>query len=132
MVDIAGVGPGSGNQFYNTVGDPAAAQGNWDDTLNRATWFDRNAFAAPRAGTYATAFEKNFLRQPGFWELNMSFRKAFALTRSQHLDLRLETFNILNRARLGNAVTNPTLPDFGFITSRVGNRTMQIGVQYVF
>jgi len=24
------------------------------------------------------------------------------------------------------------LPDFGFITSRVGNRTMQVGMQYVF
>ena len=62
----------------------------------------------------------------------MSFRKAFSIAGSQHLDLRLEAFNILNRARLGNAVTNPTLPDFGFITSRVGNRTMQVGVQYVF
>jgi hypothetical protein len=131
-VDLAGVGPGSGLQFYNTVGDPNAVQVDWSDALNRATWFDKSAFAAPQAGTFATNFEKNFLRQPGFWELNMSFRKAFALGGSQHLDLRLEAFNILNRTRLGNAVTNPTLPDFGFITSRTGNRTMQIGVQYVF
>jgi hypothetical protein len=131
-VDLAGVGPGSGNQFYNTVGDPNALRVDWDDTLNRATWFDKSAFAAPRAGTYATTFEKNFLRNPGFWELNMSFRKSFAMSRSQHLDLRLEAFNVLNRTRLGNAVSNPTLPDFGFITSRVGNRTMQVGLQYVF
>ncbi len=131
-VDIAGVGPGSGNQFYNTVGDPNALRVDWDDAINRATWFDKSAFAAPRTGTYATAFEKNFLRNPGFWELNMSFRKAFALAGRQHLDLRLEAFNILNRTRLGNAVSNPTLPDFGFITSRTGNRTMQLGIQYVF
>src|SRR2546425_5010942 len=131
-VDLAGVGPGSGNQFYNTIGDPNAIQIAWDDAINRATWFDKSAFAAPKTGTYATTFEKNFLRNPGFWELNMSFRKAFALAGSQHLDLRLEAFNILNRRRLGNAVSNPTLPDFGSITSLVGNRTMQIGVQYVF
>ena len=131
-VDIAGVGPGSGNQFYNTVGDPNSVRVDWDDAINRATWFDKNAFAAPRAGTYATAFEKNFLRNPGFWELNMSFRKAFALSRQQHVDLRLEAFNILNHRRLGNAVSNPTLADFGYITSLTGNRTMQLGIQYVF
>jgi hypothetical protein len=34
--------------------------------------------------------------------------------------------------RLGTAVTNPTLPDFGYITELTGNRTMQIGLQYVF
>jgi len=47
---------------------------------------------------------------------------------------RLErgAFNILNRTRLGNAVTNPNLPDFGYIVSRVGSRSMQIGMQYIF
>src|SRR6185295_5597194 len=131
-VDIAGVGPGSGQQFYNTVGDPNALQVDWSDATNRATWFDKSAFAAPAAGTYATSFAKDFLRNPGFWELNMSLRKSFAMSRSQHLDVRLEAFNVLNRTRLGNAVSNPTLADFGFITSRLGNRTMQVGIQYVF
>ncbi len=130
-VDIAGVGPGSGNQFYNTVGNPEAVRTDWDPATNRAIWFDKTAFAAPAAGTFATNFEKNFLRQPGFWELNMSFRKTFALG-MRRLDVRLEAFNILNRQRLGTAVTNPTLPDFGSITSLTGNRTMQFGVQYVF
>ena len=44
-------------------------------------------------------------------------------------DLRFEAFNVLNRTRLDNAVTNPTLPDFGYITSLTGNRTMQVGMQ---
>jgi hypothetical protein len=46
--------------------------------------------------------------------------------------VRVEAFNILNRTRLGNAVNNPTLPDFGYITQLVGSRTIQIGMQYVF
>ena len=46
--------------------------------------------------------------------------------------LRIDAFNIINRTRLDNAVINPTLPDFGYITSRTGNRTMQIGMQYLF
>jgi hypothetical protein len=39
---------------------------------------------------------------------------------------------VLNRPTLGNAGTNPNNADFGTITSKTGNRTMQIGLQYVF
>jgi hypothetical protein len=131
-VDVAGVGPGSGNQFYQLVGDPNGARTDWDPTLLRATWFDKNAFLAPTPGTYATSQAKNSLRQPGFWDLNMSFRKGFDVGGLRRFDFRIEAFNILNRTRLGNAVTNPTLADFGYITSRVGNRTIQLGAQYVF
>ena len=133
-VDVAGVGPGSGNQLYDQVSDdPTAARTDWDPTLSRAVWFDRNAFRSPAAGTFATTQEKNSLRQPGFWDLNMSFRKGFNVAGTPHrFDLRVEAFNILNRRRLGNAVTNPSLADFGYITSLVGNRTMQIGMQYLF
>ncbi len=131
-VDVAGVGPGSGGQFYDLVGDPGAVRTDWDPALSRATWFDRTAFRIPTAGTFATSQEKNTMRQPGFWDINLSFRKGFRSLGTQRLDLRIDAFNIINRTRLGNAVTNPTLPDFGFITSRVGNRTMQIGVQYLF
>jgi hypothetical protein len=132
-VDVAGVGPGSGQQFYEQIGDPKAVRTDWDPELSRATWFDRNAFQAPVTGTFATTQEKNTLRQPGFWDLNMSFRKGFNVVGTTHrFDLRLEAFNILNRRRLDNAVTNPTLPDFGYITSLTGNRTIQIGMQYIF
>ena len=131
-VDIAGVGPGSGNQYYELIGDPAAVGTGWDDALGRATWFDKSAFRAPAPGTYATSQPKNLLRQPGFWDVNMSFRKGFNVANARHFDFRLEVFNIFNRTRLGNAVTNPTLADFGNIVSRVGNRTVQLGLQYVF
>ena len=130
--DIAGVGPGSGQQFYDQVGDPFAVRTDWDEALSRATWFDRNAFSAPAAGTLATTQKKNTLRQPGFWDINMSLRKAFRVGGVQRFDFRMEAFNVLNRTRLGNAVTNPNLPDFGYITSRVGSRTIQVGMQYVF
>jgi hypothetical protein len=131
-VDVAGVGPGSGSQFYELLSDPTGLRTDWDATLSRATWFDKNAFRIPTTGTFATSQPKNTLRQPGFWDVNMSFRKGFATLGTHRFDLRLEVFNIINRTRLGNVVTNPTLPDFGFITSRVGNRTMQVGMQYVF
>ena len=61
-----------------------------------------------------------------------SGRASTLPARTHRFDLRVEMFNILNRTRLGNAVTNPSLSDFGYITSLVGNRTMQIGMQYLF
>ena len=123
---------GGGQEFWELVGDPKAVRTDWDPATGRAQWFDRTAFRAPAAGTYATSQEKNTLRQPGFWDLNTSFRKAFNVGGVQRVEFRVEAFNILNRTRLGNAVTNPTLPDFGYITSRTGNRTIQLGMQYVF
>ena len=62
----------------------------------------------------------------------MSFRKGFEVAPAKRLEFRIEVFNILNRSRLGNAVTNPTLADFGNIVSRVGNRTVQLGMQHAF
>lgn len=130
-VDLAGHGAGGGQQFYELVGDPSAVRTEWDGS--RAIWFDRSAFRAPAAGTYATTQPKNTLRQPGFWDLHMSLRKGFRVAGVQRFELRVEAFNVLNRTRLGNAVTNPTnLADFGAITSRTGNRTIQLGMQYVF
>jgi carboxypeptidase family protein len=137
-VDVAGVGAGSGSQFYEQLGDPKATRRTEWGALPTGTsqgviWFDRAAFRAPAAGTFATTQEKNSLRQPGFWDINLSLRKSFNVANSAHrFDFRLEAFNIMNRPRLGNAVTNPSLGDFGYIVSKVGNRTMQVGMQYLF
>ena len=126
-VDIAGVGAGSGNQYYNIVGDPNAGRTDFNGT--NAVWFNKAAFQVPTAGTYATNWERNLLRQPGFWDLHMSLRKSVHLVNNHRAELRWDVFN---RPTLGNAQTNPTLSDFGTITSKTGSRTMQIGLQYVF
>ena len=128
-VDIAGVGPGSGAQYYNVVGDPNAVRTEFDGT--RAVWFDRAAFQAPAPGTYATTWERNNLRNPGFWDLHMSLRKSVPVG-THRAELRWDVFNVLNHTNLGGPNSNPTSADFGTITSRNGNRTMQIGLQYIF
>ena len=97
-VDIAGVGPGSGHQFYEQVGDPKAVSTDWDPALSRATWFDRNAFRRLPPAPSRRHRRRTPLRQPGFWDINMSFRKGFNVTaRTHRFDLRVEAFNILNR-----------------------------------
>ena len=128
-VDIAGVGPGSGQQFWDQVGDPSTGTTEFDGT--RAVWFNRAAFSAPAAGTLAQNPVRNALRQPGFWDLHLALRKAVPVG-TQRFELRWEIFNVLNHTNLGNASTNPNGGDFGTITSKTGNRTMQIGLNYVF
>jgi hypothetical protein len=128
-VDIAGVGPGSGNQYYNTIGDPDEGRTDFDGT--RAVWFNKAAFQAPATGTFATDWGRNILRQPGFWDLHVSLRKSVRFG-TRRVEFRWDAFNVLNRNWLGAAVSNPTSPDFGLITSRTGNRTMQVGLQYIF
>ena len=127
--DVAGVGAGSGGQFYELVGDPKAGRTEWDGT--RAVWFNRDAFRAPAPGTIATSQKRNSLRQPGFWDLHLAIRKAVPVG-PHRVELRWEVFNVLNHTNAGNASTNANSGDFGAITSRVGNRTMQVGVNYVF
>ena len=128
-VDIAGVGAGSGAQYYNIVGDPEEGRTEFDGT--RAVWFNPAAFQAPPAGTYATNWERNNLRQPGFWDLHMSLRKSVAIG-THRAEFRWDVFNVLNHPNLGPVSTNPTSADFGTIVSKTGNRTMQIGWQYAF
>jgi hypothetical protein len=136
-VDVAGVGPGSGGQFYNLVGDPNTARTDFDPVTG-AVWFNKDAFRIPTAGTYATTWERNNLRLPGFWDLHMSLRKSVPIG-NHRVELRWDVFNVLNHATLensalalGGTTLNPTSADFGRITSKTGNRTMQIGLQYVF
>jgi hypothetical protein len=128
-VDIAGVGAGSGGQYYDVVGDLYEGKTEFDGT--RAVWFNRNAFRAPAAGTYATQWERNNLRQPGFWDLHLSLRKSVPIG-THRAEFRWDVFNVLNHTNLGGANATPTSADFGTITSKTGNRTMQIGFNYSF
>jgi hypothetical protein len=135
--DIAGVGPGSGQQFYNVVGDPKAVRTDFDQELGYAIWFDRAAFQAPAPGTFGSQ-PQNTLRYPGYWDIHLAVRKSISTINMHRVELRLEAFNVLNHRRLndaiiGNNVNNPNVPnDFGRITSLTGNRTVQIGLQYLF
>lgn len=137
VTDIAGVGPGSGQQFYNLVGDPKQLRTDFDPALGYAIWFERTAFQAPAPGTFGNQ-PQNTLRYPGYWDIHMLVRKRVSTINEHRVEFRVEAFNILNHRRLndaiiGNNVNNPNVPnDFGRITSLTGNRTVQIGLQYLF
>ncbi len=127
--EIAGVGTGSGNQFWNQVGDPLDVQRT--DFTTSAVWFNKNAFARPANGTWGTA-PRNSLMQPGFWAFDVGLRKNFPITDKQRVQMRFEFFNILNHPNWNGANTNPTSAQFGLVTSKGGNRTIQLALKYIF
>ena len=116
-------GPGSGAQYYNIVGDPK--KGARNSTARAPSGSTKRAFQAPAAGAYATTWERNNLRQPGFWDLHMSLRKSVAVG-THRVELRWDVFNVLNHPTWEWPIESD-FADFGTITSRTGNRTMQMG-----
>jgi hypothetical protein len=127
--DVAGVGLGSGNQFYNLVGDPST-----DPTAfaNFATWFDPAAFAKPAAGTYGIQ-PRNILRGPGFRAWDMGLRKNFRTYETQTLQFRFEMFDILNHPNWSNPIVDPTSGSFGRVTGKSNDsRQLQLALKYVF
>jgi Carboxypeptidase regulatory-like domain len=127
--DNAGIGPGSGDQFWNQIGDPnEVTRTEFTDSV---VWFNRDAFTQPAPGTFGVQ-PRNGLRQPGFWEWNLSILRRFRLLNHHSFDFRWEAFNVLNHPTLGGATSNPTSGSFGLVTSKTGSRTMQFVVQYRF
>ncbi|MGI8990584.1 MAG: carboxypeptidase regulatory-like domain-containing protein, partial [Bryobacteraceae bacterium] len=89
-VDYAGVGAGSGNQFWNLTGDPNVQVGSFTDS---AAWFNKNAFTQPAPGTFGVQ-PRNILRNPGFWNVDGAVRKNFPTFERQMLQLRFEIFDV--------------------------------------
>jgi hypothetical protein len=127
-VDYAGVGPGSGNQFWNLVGDPSLEPTAFTSS---AVWFNKAAFAPPAPGTFGVQ-PRNILRNPGFWEWDLGVRKNFPIIEQQRLQFRCELFDVTNHPNWGAANADPTSGSFGLVTSKSGNRTIQLALKYIF
>jgi hypothetical protein len=127
-VDYAGVGAGSGNQFWNLTGDPSAEPTAF---VNDALWFNKAAFSQPGAGTFGVQ-PRNILRNPGFWEWDLGNPKNFPVTEKSRLQFPTELFNINNHPNWGAANSSPTSASFGRVTSKSGNRTIQLALKYIF
>src|SRR5262249_53449241 len=126
-LDYAGVGAGSGNQFWNLSGNPNIEPTPFTDS---AVWFNKNAFSVPLAGFGVQP--RNSLRNPGFWNADGAIRKNFPTFEHQLLQFRFEIFNILNHPNWGGANSNPTSGSFGMVTSKNGNRVIQLALKYIF
>ena len=127
-VDYAGVGAGSGNQFWNLAGDPYLEPTPFTDS---SVWFNKAAFTQPAATTFGVQ-PRNILRNPGFWEWDLGIRKNFPITEKQRLQFRTELFNLPNHPNWNGASSDPTSGTFGKVTGKGGNRTIQLALKYIF
>ena len=105
-----------------------------DDFYQRTltSWFNRAAFAQPAPGTLGD-LPRNAVVGPAYWNIDLAVSKLIAISATQRLELRLESFNLLNHFNWGDPVTNFNAGTFGRITTQTGfPRIMQFGIKYDF
>ena len=106
--------------------DPYASEKTTSQYLNPA------AFAQPTNGTFGD-YQRNSIKGPGFWKVDMAVSRLFSIGATQNVEIRVESFNVLNNFNWGNPTTNFSAATFGRIQTQAGDpRIMQFGVKYGF
>jgi hypothetical protein len=96
-----------------------------------ADYFNRDAFTQPAPGTLGNV-TRNLAVGPAFSQIDLAISKLIPFG-TRRLELRLESFNVLNHFNWGNPVTNFRSATFGRITTQAGDpRIMQFGIKYDF
>jgi outer membrane receptor protein involved in Fe transport len=112
----------------NLVGDP------WEGESTTARYFNPAAFAIP-VNSFGN-IERNSLRGPGFWNVDIGLQKNIRLRGSSELQVRVEAFNVFNHInwRLENAgVAIDTPATVGRITAMNGRpRQVQFGFRLIY
>lgn len=147
--DIAGVGPGSGAQLLqitpgaNLKGNHKFSNSNTDSN----SWFNvinpdgSQIFTTPTPGTFTTQHNRNVLRAPGQEYFNASLQKRFTIVENHALTFRADGFNFPNHPNwnapdstyVDQAIYgNTSSPTFGKVTSKNGQRSLQVSLRYSF
>jgi hypothetical protein len=139
--DFAGVGPGSGSQIWQVNGDPQLDRGSRafaNSAGENAYWFrtttadGKAMFTRPANGTFITQYNRDLIYNPGLQNWNLGLFKTFTIHEQHRLLLRGEAFNFLNHPNWGGAGTSPTSATLGKVTSKSGNRNIQLSLRYSF
>jgi hypothetical protein len=149
--DFAGVGTGSGGQFWRVSGNPTRvgqfANGNSDPRfwVNVANPDGTPIFTRPANGTIVTDRVRNMIYNPGFQNHNLGLFKEFTIKEGHRIVFRAEAFNWLNHPNWGGMNTNPVniivgtdgkvdpvRTTFGKITGKGDQRELQFALRYQF
>ena len=104
----------------------------YPDEQTLARYLNPAAFAQPAPGTLGD-FPRNGVSGPGYWVVDMALSRTIAFASTQNIELRVETFNLLNNFNWGNPTVNFASGTFGRITTQAGApRIMQFGIKYGF
>jgi hypothetical protein len=118
---------GIGNDYADQVGDPSRPAG-----ANRLLqYFNTAAFVPAALGTFGSV-GRNSLRGPGFFDVDASLFKNFAVKERWRLQFRGEVFNVQNRANFSNPTATVSSGTFGRITSAGDPRVLQLALKLAF
>ena len=134
----------SGNISTNAEDRPSLKPGIDPDSIITGDpnhWFDANAFVLQPQGTLGNV-PRNFLRAPGFANMDMSLVKNQSFGGKAKLQVRLEVFNVLDRANFatptravfaGATQNEAPLATAGQVLRTVNSsRQIQLGVKMAF
>jgi hypothetical protein len=136
--DQAGVGPGSGNQYYVKTASPALPH-QFAGASGTALFFDKSVFQQAAPGTFAGRGTRNSVYGPGFSSLSAAMQKAFHIIPSHEnhqLIFRAEAFNYPNHPNWNNPTVDPTSGSFGRVIAKgdtyASDRQFQFSLRYAF
>ena len=99
-------------------------------------YFDPTVYSLPAAGQQGNLTRNNGPEGPGFWNLDASLFKRFAINGSRFAEFRIDAYNVTNSVRWGNPTTGYSTAagnTFGQITSPTGGqRSVRFGGRFVF
>jgi hypothetical protein len=109
----------------NLTGDPQGAE-----TVDQ--WYNPAAFTQVPSGTFGNA-GRNILRGPGFATFDTSIQRQIKFTDRYNTTVRLDIFNLFNRANFGLPDSNIVSATAGVISTLGGDpRVMQLSVRFGF
>ena len=99
-------------------------------TKKQAQWFTTDSFATAQ-GHYGSERAGSFL-SPGFEKIDLGLMKNFRFTENINLQMRAESFNILNHTNFAGVDTVLGDGNFGYTTSTHDPRIMQFSAKMYF
>jgi Carboxypeptidase regulatory-like domain/TonB dependent receptor len=131
------------SQFFTvTSGVDSALSGQTGETPNLtgnpypakqgpSGWISSSAFAPAAAGTYGNLGYNN-IKGPGVFQLDVALSRTFAVHEKKTLQIRAESFNMVNHVNFNTPVATLNSGNFGQITSAADPRIIQLAAKFVF
>jgi len=99
-------------------------------------YFDPSVYSQPAAGTQGNLTRNSGPEGPGFWNVDASLFKRFAVGTSRFAEFRIDAYNVTNSVRWGNPSTGYSTAagnTFGQINGTTGGqRSVRFGGRFVF
>src|SRR5262249_4696418 len=99
-------------------------------------YFDPTVYSQPAAGTQGNMKRHSGPEGPGYWEIDGSLFKRFALGSTRYGEFRVDSYNVTNSVRRrtpNTGYSNTTSTTFGQSTGTTGSqRTFRFGVRFGF